>query len=314
MKLDDVSKLLIKAGFPGRDDYSLAPSGKTFPDGCHWRIEIAGVDGPEQLEIVIKKRKEWGIPVHRVISFNCGTAMFSDQEIKECAKLAAEDRIEIIATLSPRPGWNIGRQYISSEGSHYGAQAVRGSDMMRQMLADIVRSYELGLRGFFLTDPGLLHVIKVLQKQGDFPADIALKAGVGTGVANAVFAKMIEDTGATSINPQADHTLCQLASIRKTIDVPIDFYIWTFNSFGGANRIYDAPEVAKICAPTYFKFEPAPDSGTTYNGFSPASAHFDITEKKIKWAKWVVDHVKENEPDIKLSEQGPADLYIPVVS
>ena len=314
MKLDDVSKLLEKAGFPGRDDYTLAPSGKTFPDGCHWRLEIAGVDGAEQLELMIQKRKEWGIPVHRIVSFNCGTGLFSDQEIKECVKMAAEDKIEIIATLSPRPGWDTNRQYISSEGCCYGGQALHSSDMMRQVLAELIRSYKLGLRGFLVTDPGLLHVIKTLQKQGDFPSDIVLKAGVGTGVANAAFAKVIEDLGASSINPQSDHTLCQLAAIRKVINVPIDFYMWTFMSYGGANRIYDAPEVAKICAPVYFKFEPAVDYKTTFNGFSPASAHFDMTEKKIKWAKWVVDHVKENDPGMKLSEQGPADLHIPVVS
>jgi hypothetical protein len=122
-----------------------------------------------------------------------------------------------------------------------------------------------------------------------------------------------EDLGASSVNPQSDHPIPQLAAIRKSIKIPIDFYIWTFASFGGENRIFDAPEVAKVCAPTYFKFEPAPDSSVTYNGFSPSSSFFDITEKKIKWAKWVVDHVKENEPNLKLSEQGPADLFVPVV-
>ena len=314
MKLDDVSKLLEKAGFPGHDDYTLAPSGKTFPDGCHWRIEIAGVDGPEQLGLMIKKRKEWGIPVHRIISFNCGTGLFSDQEIKDFVKLAAEDRIEVISTLSPRPGWDIGRQFASSEGHYFGCQSLHSSDMMRQVLSELMRCYKLGLRGFLVTDIGLLHVIKTLQKQGDFPSDIVLKAGVGTGIANAAFAKVVEDLGANSVNPQSDHSLPQLAAIRKAINVPIDFYIWTFISYGGANRIYDAPIVAKICAPVYFKFEPAVDYSTTFNGFSPASAHFEMTEKRVKWAKWVVDHVKENDPGMKLSEQGPADLFIPVVS
>jgi hypothetical protein len=313
MKLDDVSKLIEQVGFPGRDDYSLAPSGKTFPDGAHWRIEIAGVDGPAQLELLIKERKKRGIPVHRVISFNSGSAMFSEQEIKDFAALAAGDKIEVIATHAPRPGWNIGRQYVSSEGSHYGAMSVRGSDMMRQIISNLFWLYDLGIRGFFLTDPGILHVVSSMQKKGTFPKDVAIKIGVGGGIANAASARIFQDLGATSVNPQSDHPLCQLASIRKGIDIPIDFYIWTFASFGGENRIFDAPEVAKLCSPTYFKFEPAVDSGTTYNGYTPASAHLDITEKKIKWAKWVVDHVKENAPELKLSAQGPDDLFIPLV-
>jgi hypothetical protein len=314
MKFDDVSKLIEEIGIPGRDDYALQSSGKTFPDGCHWRIEIAGVDGPAQLELLIKERKKWDIPVHRVISFNPGPVLYSSQEIRDFAQLAAEDKIEVVSAHAPRPGWSIGRQFLGSEGSHDGAHSIRGSDMLRQIVSNLFWLYDLGIRGFFLTDPGLLYIISSMQKKGSFPKDVTIKVGVGGGVANAASAKVFESLGASSVNPQSDHPLCQLASIRKSINIPIDFYIWTFASFGGENRIFDAPEVAKICAPTYFKFEPAVDSGVTYNGYTyPDSHFFDITEKKIKWAKWVVDHVKENAPELKLSQQGPADLRIPVV-
>jgi len=35
--------------------------------------------------------------------------------------------------------------------------------------------------------------------------------------------------------------------------------------------------------------------------------------KKIKWIETVIGLVRENQPEIKLSEQGPDDLYIPKI-
>ncbi|MBN2334718.1 hypothetical protein JXL21_04105 [Candidatus Bathyarchaeota archaeon] len=40
-------KALDKIGIPGRDLYDLLTSNKTFPDGCSYRIEISGVEMPE---------------------------------------------------------------------------------------------------------------------------------------------------------------------------------------------------------------------------------------------------------------------------
>ena len=50
MKLDKVSEFMEQAGIPGRDLYDRPASGKEFPDGCHYRIEFSGVEGPKALE------------------------------------------------------------------------------------------------------------------------------------------------------------------------------------------------------------------------------------------------------------------------
>ena len=312
MRLNRVSEFMEQAGVPGRDLYDLPSSELTFPDGCHYRIEISGVEGPKALEALIKERRKRNIPVHRLVSFCQGGTLFDDAELMDFAQMAAEDKMEVIAIPGPRAGWDIGRQYISQEGLRCGMN-LRGSDEIRKVIADLFRMYDIGMRGFMLVDLGVLALVKKMQSQGNFPKDVAIKLSVWAGMASAAGGMLAEQIGASSFNPVSDLTFPQMAAIRKATTIPIDFYIWTFNSYGGENRIYDAPEAARIYAPCYFKFEPADGSSTTYSPFASDAEHIGLMVKKIKWAEWVINHVKENEPGLKLSEQGAADLFLPKV-
>jgi len=313
MKLDDVSKYIEKAGIPGRDDYNLTTSNKRFPDGASYRIEMSGIEGPKVLEALIKERKKRNVPVHRLISFDMGGTLLDTQELKDFAQMAAEDKMEVIAVPGPRNAWDIGRQVLSEEGAGCAPYNHRGSDELRKVIADIMRMYDAGMRGFLVTDIGLMWLINTMREQGNFPKDAAVKIGVGVGISSPAGARLMEILGATSFNPIADLPLPQLASIRKAVDTPIDFYIWPFDTFGGSNRFYDAPEVARLYSPCYFKFEPAPSAGKFYAPWTSDATHIDLTVKKIKWAQTVIEMVSENQPDIKVSEQGPADLYIPKI-
>jgi hypothetical protein len=312
MRLNKVSEFMEQAGVPGRDLYDLPSSDKSFPDGCHYRIEVSGVEGPRVLEALIKERRKRNIPVHRLISFCQGGTLFDDAELKDFAQMAAEDKMEVIAIPGPRVAWDIGRQFISPEGARCGMN-LRGSDEIRKVIADLFRMYDLGMRGFMLVDLGILAMVKKMQAQGNFPKDVTIKLSVWAGMASAAGGILAEQIGANSFNPVSDLTFPQMASIRKATSIPIDFYIWTFNSYGGENRIYDAPEAARIYAPCYFKFEPADGASTTYSPFVSDAEHIGLTLKKIKWAEWVVNHVRENEPGLKLSEQGAPDLFLPKV-
>jgi len=313
MRLDEVSKFMEQAGIPGRDEYGLTPSRKLFPDGASYRIEMSGVEGPKVLEALIDERKKRNVPVHRLVSMCQGGTLFDKQEIKDFAQMAAEEKMEVIAAPGPRNSWDIGRQLITPEGAKCGATHHRGSDELRKVIADIMRMYDLGIRGFLIVDRGLLWLLKRMQEQGNFPKDVALKLSVWAGVSSPAGAKLAEELGATSFNPIADLTLPQLAAIRKVVDIPIDFYIWAFESYGGPNRLYDAPEVARLCSPCYFKFEPAPSAGGFYSPFTNDASHVELMRKKIKWAEFVIDLIRKNQPKSKVSEQGPADLYLPKV-
>ncbi len=312
MKLDRISELMEKAGIPGRDLYDRPESGKFFPDGCHYRIEMSGVEGPRVLEALIEERHKRDVPVHRLISFCQGGPLFDRTELKDFAQMAAEDKMEVIAVPGPRNAWDTGRQFITADGQRCGGLNHRGSDEVRKVLADMLEMYEMGFRGFMLVDWGVMAMVKQLQEMGDFPKDIAIKLSVWAGVSSACGARLAQDIGVSSFNPVSDLSLPQMASIRKVVDIPIDFYIWTFDSYGGANRIFDAPEVAKIYAPCYFKFEPAP-TANYYSPFVADESHMDLMRKKIKWAEWVIKNVEENAPGIKVSPQGASDLFIPKV-
>ncbi|MGM0603568.1 MAG: hypothetical protein ACQESS_09680 [Bacillota bacterium] len=312
MKLDTVSKYMEKAGIPGRDRYNLPDSNKRFPDGAHYRIEMSGVEGPEVLEAIIKEKNKRNVPVHRLISLVGGGYLYDDEEVKYFAQMAAEEKMEVIAVPGPRNGRDMGRQYFSEEGMRTGQQH-RGSDQLRNVIADIMRMYDLGIRGFMLVDRGLLWLMKTMQEQGNLPKDMAFKMSVWTGVSAAPGAKLMEDLGASSFNPIADLPLPMLASIREVVDIPIDFYIWTFESFGGTERFYEAADVARLYSPCYFKFEPETSSGEGYAPWANKSHQIELMKNKIKWAEFVINFIKENEPDIKLSDQGPDDLFIPVV-
>ncbi len=312
MKLDDISRYMEEAGIPGRDRYNLPDSTKRFPDGAHYRIEMSGVEGPKVLEALIDEKNKRNVPVHRLISLVSGGYLYDDQEIKDFAQMAAEEKMEVIAVPGPRNGRDMGRQYYSTEGMRTGQQH-RGSDALRNVIADIMRMYDLGIRGFMLVDRGLLSLVKKMQEQGNIPSDIALKLSVWTGVSSAPGAKLMEDLGASSFNPIADLPLPMLASIREVVDIPIDFYIWTFISFGNTERFYESIDVARMYSPCYFKFEPETSSGEGYSPWADVEHQMELMRKKIKWAEFVINLIKENAPDLKLSEQGPDDLFVPEI-
>ena len=55
-------ELLSGLGLPGRDLYDLPDSGKRFPDGAQYRVEIPSVEGPRVLEAVIEEAEKTGGP------------------------------------------------------------------------------------------------------------------------------------------------------------------------------------------------------------------------------------------------------------
>jgi hypothetical protein len=317
MQLDRVSEFLEQAGIPGRDLGDLPSSTKRFPDGGHYRIEVSGVEGPAVLEALIDEKNKRNVPVHRLISVVQGGVLFERAELRDFAQMAAAERMEVIAVPGPRNGWDIGRQYASSEGMRAGMNH-RGSDELRKVIADMLRMYEEGLRGFMIVDEGLMWLIRTMQDQGNFPKDVAIKLSVWASISSPAGAKLVEMLGVSSFNPPSDITLPQLAAVRRTVSIPLDFYIYTSVSFGGSNRFYEGPEVARVAAPCYFKIEPgaslsAGGGESLYQPWVGDAEHISLTRKKVKWAGIIRELIQENEPDIKLSEQGPADLRVPVV-
>jgi hypothetical protein len=304
-------RALQRAGIPPQDAYDLPSSTTTFPDGAHYRMEISGVERPNVLEALVDEMHKRDIPIHRLISVVMGATLLDDAELKHFARVAAEARCEVIMTPGPRSAWDTGRQLVTPEGGLSGLR-FRGSDQLRAVVTDIV---ELGFRGFLAIDEGLLWLLTEMKKNGDLPQDVVIKVSIYAGHGSAAGGKVLQALGANTFNPVGDLSLPQLASIRQAIDIPMDLHIYLADSFGGYNRFYEAPEMARVCAPCYFKMEPGPacaaGPGALYKPYVSPQMLADWAREKVKFCQILHEIIQDTNPSLKLSAHGVADLAIP---
>ncbi len=314
MNMDRVAKMMERVGIPGRDAYDLPSSPKRFPDGAHYRMEISGVERPNVLEALVDEMNRRKIPIHRVISVVMGATLLDRAELRDFAQIAAENKLEVILTPGPRAAWDVGRQVVTPEGGLSGLR-FRGSDQLRYVITDILTCIEIGFRGFLVIDEGLLWLLNELRKAGEIPEDVTFKVSIYAGHASAAGGKVLQSLGAGTFNPVGDLSLPQLASIRQAVDIPMDLHIYLAESFGGYNRFYDGAEMARVCAPCYFKIEPGPacaaGPGALYKPWTSPQALADFAREKVKYAEIIHTLIQENQPDLILSKQGCKGLAIP---
>ena len=314
MKFDQVSKAMEKVGIPGQDAYDLPTSNKRFPDGAWYRMEVSGVERPQVLEALVDEADKRKMPIHRLISVVMGATLLDKAELRDFAQIAAAAKMEVILTPGPRSAWDTGRQLVTPEGGLSGLR-FRGSDQLRYVITDIMRCIELGFRGFLVIDEGLLWLLTEMKKNGDIPRDVVFKVSIYAGHASAAGGKLLQTLGAGTFNPVADLSLPQLASIRQGCDIPLDLHIYLAESFGGFNRFYDGPEMARLCAPCYFKIEPGPacaaGPGALYKPWTSIEGLAFLAREKVKYAQIIHELIQENFPEATLSGIGPADLAVP---
>jgi hypothetical protein len=299
-----------KHGVPGRDLYELPTSQKRFPDKCHYRIEISGVERPSTLEALIDEMEKRDVPVHRLISMVMGATLLSDNEMEKFAQMAKDAKLEVIVTPGPRTLWDLGGQVRTPEGAVSGIR-FRGSDNLAYVTADIKRAIDFGFRGFLVVDEGLLWLLNEMRKAGDIPKDVVFKVSIFAGHANPAGAKVLEMLGADTFNPVADLPLPMLAALRKAVDIPIDVHVCLFDSFGGFNRIWETPEITRVTAPCYYKIEPGTSVGNLYKPWvSPELLAF-MAREKVKTAETIISIIEKNYPEAKLSKVGARDLAVP---
>lgn len=288
----------------------MPTSEKRFPDKCHYRIEISGIERPSTLEAVIDEMEKRDVPVHRLISMVMGATLLSDKEMEQFAKLAHDAKLEVIVTPGPRTLWDTGGQVRTPEGALSGIR-FRGSDNLAYVIADIKRAIDFGFRGFLVVDEGLLWLLSEMRKAGDIPKDVVFKVSILAGHANPAGARLLESLGANTFNPVADLTLPMLAAIRKTVNIPIDVHVYLFDSWGGFNRIWETPEITRVAAPCYYKIEPGVSMSGLYKPWvSPDSLAF-LAREKVKYAETLIGLVEKYYPEAKLSKVGTKDLAIP---
>jgi hypothetical protein len=311
--MDEIRTAMEKFGVPGRDLYDLPTSEKSFPDKANYRIEISGVERLSTLEALVDEMEKRDVPVHRLISTVMGATLLTDDELAGFAKLAHEKKVEIIITPGPRSSWDTGRQLFTPEGAISGLR-VRGSDNLSYLIADIKRTVDFGFRGFLVTDEGALWLLSKLREDGLIPKDVVFKVSIFAGHANPAGGKVLESLGANTFNPLGDLSLPMFAGIRQAIDIPIDIHIYLSDSFGGYNRFWEAPELARIASPCYFKIEPGTAlaaGGGIYKPWTDEGFLANFAREKVKHAEIIRNIVEKYAPNLKLSAHGPDDLAIP---
>lgn len=308
--LDEITDFMERMGIPGRDLWNLPSSTKRFPDGAHWRIEIAGVEHASTMEAMIDEARKRNVNVHRVIATVGGSTYCDFEELKAMAQMARDEKIEVVMTIGHRKAWDAASKEMSThEGSMHGFR-LRGSDNICYWLADMMRNIEAGFRGFLVCDEGVLSIVNQMREEGFIPKTTIFKFSVFGGYCSPAGARVIEAMGANTMNPLSDVSLPILAAIRKAVNIPLDVYMVVVDSFGGMFRAYEGPEIVRVASPCYFKFEPGTSEADIYKPWVTESWHQEFIRQKVKMASIVKEIVARHAPQFKLSGRGPSDLVL----
>lgn len=226
--------------------------------------------------------------------------------------MGKDEHIEVVMTVGHRKGWDAGAKETSTPEGAMQAFRLRGSDNLSYHIADIMRCVEAGHRGFLVYDEGVLLILNKMRAEGLLPRETIFKFSVFGGYCSAAGARVVESMGVNSLNPSSDVSLPILGGIRKAIDIPLDVYLIIVDSFGGMFRAYEAPEIARVASPCYFKFEPGTSEGDIYKPWISEAWHEEFIRQKVRIASIVLEIMERHAPGLKTSSRGAADLVLPV--
>jgi Peptidase family U32 len=301
---------LVQVGLPPADLHELPTSGKRFPDGAQYRVEIPSTEGPRCLEAVLDEAGRLDVPVHRV-SQGSGVFMLTDDELDEFVAVAMAANVELSLFARPNAGWDASATSRAPAGGVPAAPA-RGQDQLVAVLEDAVRAAEHGVRSVLLADVGAVYAFAQLRTAGFLPAEMQAKVSVMLPVANAATASVLAELGASTLNLPPDLSLAQIAAIRAAVDLPIDFYVEAPDTLGGFVRLHEIPELIRVAAPVYVKFglRNAPDVYPSGTHIEPTA--IALSRERVRRARLGLELLERSGYDVVRSELGATGLAVPV--
>ena len=310
MAMETTRSFLESIGLPPGDLTAPPDSPKRFPDGAAFRIEIPSTEGPRCLEAVLEEAARRDVPVHRV-SQGSGAFLLTDDELDEMVRLAAEARVEVSLFAQPTAAWGPSATARTEGGALVGSSS-HGQEGIVFALEDIRRSAAHGIRSVLITDVGLLAAFQAMRDAGVLPRDMQAKISVAFPIANPSTARVLVGLGANTLNIVTDLSLGQIAAIRATVDVPIDFYIEAPDNLGGFVRLYELPELIRLAAPVYVKFglRNAPN-------IYPSGTHIEqtavaLSRERVRRAQLAMEMLRRSGSPAETSAPGAPDLAIPI--
>ena len=245
---------LRRHGYPDGDIWERPTSAARFPDGASFRIEVPTVNSADAMRTLVHVvQEEAGVKINR-IDQTAGIMRFSDKEHQAYLDVGREHDIEIFFALGPRGTYDIGAQkMVNSVWGHASALRTRGMEQIVHAMEDVKRIVALGGRGLLISDEGMLILAHKMRREGVIPREVRLMASAHMGHNNPVTFRMLEDLGADTIASQRDLDFSIMAALRAAVSIPIHVHIDNPQATGGFIRVYDAPEMIRICAPVYLK-------------------------------------------------------------
>lgn len=287
---------LESIGQPGGDLYSLPTSEKRFDDGCQYRFEVPGIQGPGVMKTLLEEFDNLGFYIHRITQTK-GIWFLADEDIEKMVALAQKHQVELVLAIGPRATTDTSASVKSPEGVRMGYR-LRGQDQIVRAIEDVRRAARLGCRTFLVYDEGCLWVLDKARKSGLIPADCKFKISAHAGHGNPCSAELMQQIGADSFNIVRDYQLQHLAAVRAAIHIPIDCHTENPDSSGGFIRHYEVPEMIRVASPIYLK-----------TGGSVAKTHsWDSTDadakKRAKQVMLVRRVINEYYPEALYSPKG----------
>lgn len=244
--------LLRLAELPDGDGDPAATSGRAFPDGAPYRLEIPSTEGPAALEALLEEADRLGVRVHRV-SQGSGVMLLTDDEIRDMAAMGAQASVEVCLFVGPRAPWEGTAAALVADGGQVGWRHT-DLDQLRYALDDVVRAVQLGIRSVLVADEGLIHVLGRGRAAGLLPADLVLKGSVALGISNPAGLRLLAQQGLDTVNVPSDSPVGRLAAARSVIEIPIDLYVESPDSLGGFARYHEIGDIVRAAAPVHLKF------------------------------------------------------------
>lgn len=245
---------LARHGYPQGDDWARPTAQGRFPDGAHYRIEVPTVNSADAVQTLVHVvEEETGVKINRIDQTQ-GIMRFSDKEHQAYLDVGRKYGIEIFFALGPRGTYDTGAQkFVDTVWGHASALRTRGMEQIVYAMEDIKRIVKMGGRGLLISDEGMLILAHKMRADGIIPPECKIMASAHLGHNNPVTFKMLEDLGADTIATQRDLDFSILSAMRQAIKIPLHVHIDNPQATGGFIRVYDAPEMIRICAPVYLK-------------------------------------------------------------
>jgi len=301
---DETRKSLEALGLPKGDLYELSTSGKTFPDGAHFRIEVPTVNSFDALEALVERADELGVTINRVDE-TYGIFRHTLGELRDYTALAKERGIALNLAVGPRAPYDTGATVQTPQGVRIGYR-LRGMEQVVRAVEDVKRAVSVGCRGILVYDEGLLWVLAEMRKAGDLPKELHFKVSAHCGHANPAAFAVLERLGADTINPVRDLQLPMLAALRAAVGVPLDLHTDNPPASGGFIRSYEAPEIARVASPVYLK---TGNSAVSGHGIRTTAAEGRAMAEQ---ASIIVEMVGKYFPEAIQSEPGADGAAVPV--